>query len=114
MGRPRVEDQNKRVVQVNIRLTENEYNKLSEYAEASRTTPADWIRHKVLNGKYPPPKLTPIETKVYHELNRIGVNINQAVHKLNEGELPEAFGELLLSLKWLLKDIAKRMNQDDR
>jgi hypothetical protein len=114
MGRPRVEDQNKRVVQVNVRLTEGEYKMLKEYAEASRATPANWIRCKVLKGKYPPPKLTPIETKVYHELNRIGGNINQAVHKLNEGVLPEEFGELLLSLKWWLKDVAKRMNQYDR
>src|SRR5688572_6997512 len=40
MGRPRVDDQDKRVVQVNIRLTEDEYKRASEYAEASQLSAA--------------------------------------------------------------------------
>ena len=44
MGRPRVDDQDKRIVQVNIRLTEDEYKKASQYAEASHLSPANWIR----------------------------------------------------------------------
>jgi hypothetical protein len=47
MGRPRVGDQDKRIVQVNIRLTEEEHKKVVQYSQASGLSPANWMRKKV-------------------------------------------------------------------
>jgi hypothetical protein len=68
MGRPRVGDQYKRVVQVNIRLTEEEHKKITQYSQASGLSPANWMRKKVFTGKFPPVKLSPLEASMYNQL----------------------------------------------
>src|SRR5688572_1587203 len=82
MGRPRLDDHDKRLVQVNIRLTEDEYKKVSQYAEASHLTPANWIRYKVFNGKFPPMKTSPIDAKVFYELIKWGSTLIRSRIKL--------------------------------
>ena len=50
MARPRKDDIEKRIVQVNIRLTKDEAEKADTYAIACGLSPANWIRQKTLNG----------------------------------------------------------------
>jgi hypothetical protein len=112
MGRPRVDDQSKRVVQVNIRLTEGEYKKANEYAEASRLSPANWIRHKVFTGKFPSMKISPLDSKIYYELRKMGVNLNQITHKINQGELPPEYLLFTFRVTDLLDKILKILSDD--
>jgi hypothetical protein len=112
MGRRRLDDQDKRVVQVNIRLTEDEYRKASEYAEASRLSPANWMRYKVFTGKFPPKKLPPLDSKIYYELRKMGVNLNQITHKINQGELPSEHLLFTLRVTVLLDKILKMLSDD--
>lgn len=114
MGRPRVNNQNKRVVQVNIRLTEDEYKKVSQYAEASHLSPANWIRHKVFIGKFPPMKTSPIDAKVFYELNKMGVNLNQITHKINQGEIPKEYLPFTLQVRARLTDLLKQLSNDGK
>lgn len=107
MGRPHIKDQAKRVVQVNIRLTADEYNKVSSYATASGLSPANWIRKKIFTGKFPAMKESPIDTETYQELKKIGVNINQATHKLNQGEMPKDYLLFVLQLRSILERTLK-------
>ena len=100
MGRPRVEDQNKRIVQVNIRLTEEEYKKVTQYSQASGLSPANWMRRKVFTGKFPPVKLSPLEASMYNELRSIGVNLNQIAHKINQGDDHKKHFDFLISM-WI-------------
>jgi predicted DNA binding CopG/RHH family protein len=65
MGRPHVKVEEKRVVQVNIRLTADEFKKVSEYAAASGLSSANWIRKKIFTGKFPAMKESPIDTATY-------------------------------------------------
>jgi hypothetical protein len=83
MSRPKINEQDKRVVQVNIRLTTEESTKVNGYAMACGLSPANWIRQKAFTGKDPPVRMTPLDASIYQELKRIGVNLNQATHKLN-------------------------------
>jgi hypothetical protein len=114
MGRPHVDDKDKRVVQVNIRLTEDEYKKVSTYASDCDLTPANWIRKKVFTGKFPSPKLSVIDSFTYQELRKIGVNLNQAIHKINEGEVPKFFLGILLNLKKCIEHILNLMIDDGK
>lgn len=114
MGRPRVDDQDKRVVQVNIRLTEDEYKKASEYADASRLSPANWMRHKVFTGKFPSMKLSPLDSKVYYELRKMGVNLNQITHKINQGDIPKDYLLHILHVQALLTKILKLLSNDGK
>lgn len=112
MGRPRVDDQDKRVVQVNIRLTEDEYKKAIDHAEASQLSLANWIRRKVFTGKFPPMKLSPLDSKVYYELRKMGVNLNQIAHKINQGEIPKEYLPFMLQVRARLTELLKLLSND--
>ncbi len=112
MSRPKINEQDKRVVQVNIRLTTEENNKVNGYATASGLSPARWIRQKAFTGKNPPVRMSPLDTSIYQELKRIGVNLNQATHKLNQGDFPNDFRELQVQLIVLLNRILKAIVDD--
>lgn len=112
MGRPRVEDQNRRIVQVNIRLTEEEHKTVTQYAQASGLSPANWMRRKVFTGKFPPVKLSPLEASMYNELRSIGVNLNQIAHKVNQGESHEPHFDFLIDTWITIKGMLKQLTND--
>ena len=112
MARPKSNERDKRQVQVNIRLTIEEAEKVTYYAKASGITPANWIRKKIFTGKFPPVKLSPIDAATYHELKKIGVNLNQATHKINSGEFPRDYLVYILSAQAQLQKILTLMIDD--
>lgn len=112
MSRPILDDNKKRTVQVNIRLTAEESNQVNDYAEASGLSPANWIRHKVFTGKNPAVKVSPLEASIYQELKRIGVNLNQVAHKLNQSALPNDLEKVLIDVRHLLDEILTTLLHD--
>jgi hypothetical protein len=112
MGRPRVGDQDKRVVQVNIRLTEEEHKKVVQYSQASGLSPANWMRRKVFTGKFPPVKLSPVEASMYNELRSIGVNLNQIAHKINQGDDHRNHFDFLVKTWIDIKVMLKKLTDD--
>ncbi|MVN92668.1 plasmid mobilization relaxosome protein MobC [Mucilaginibacter sp. HME9299] len=109
MGRPPKSEEDKRTVQVNIRLTEEENRQLNEQAEGSGLSPANWIRHKVFTGRFPAIKVSPIEGKLYRELHYIGNNLNQAVKQLHTGRLDVRYEGILNSLLRLKYEILSKL-----
>lgn len=109
MARPALSKEERRVVQVNIRLTEDENKRISEQAEGAGLTPANWIRQKIFTGRFPLIKASPIEAKLYRELHYIGNNLNQAVKLLHSGKLSPAYLTILTTLLNLKNDILKRL-----
>lgn len=114
MSRPKVDDKDRRTIQVNIRLTTDEASTINEHAKASGVTPANLIRHKVFSGKFPPVKLSPLDASIYHELKKIGVNLNQATHKLHLGEMPQDLIKLLEELHRLYSRILNLLLHDGK
>jgi len=112
MGRPRLEDQNKRIVQVNIRLTEDEHKKVAQYSEASGLSPANWMRRKVFTGKFPPVKLSPLDASIYRELKMMGINLNQIAHKLNQGGGYDGDVNFMIRILGTMKDVLKQLTND--
>ncbi len=112
MARPRKNDIEKRTIQVNIRLTKDEADKINNYATASEQSPANWIRQKAFTGKFPIMKVSPLEGEIYRELKRIGVNLNQGTHRLNQGDVPADYRILQVELLTLLDKIIKLLIHD--
>jgi hypothetical protein len=112
MARPRKNDIEKRTVQVNIRLTKDEADRADRYATASGLSPANWIRQKVFTGKFPVIKASPLEGEIYRELKRIGVNLNQGTHRLNQGDVPKDYQMLQMELLALLDKVIKLLIHD--
>jgi hypothetical protein len=109
MGRPKADEEKKRVVQVNIRLTTKENEELNNYAAASGISPARWIRYKIFVGQNPPIKTSPLNAAIYQELRKIGVNLNQIAHKINQGEPLAGFSETHSALVELLNKVCKAL-----
>jgi hypothetical protein len=109
MGRPKADEEKKRVVQVNIRLTTRENEDLNNYAAASGISPAHWIRHKIFVGQNPPIKTSPLNAAIYQELRKIGVNLNQIAHKVNQGKSLTGFSEAHSALIELLNKVCKAL-----
>jgi hypothetical protein len=114
MARPRLKDEDRRVVPVNIRLTTSESEKVNEYAAASDLTPANWIRKKIFTGKFPQIKASPLDAEIYRELHKIGVNLNQATHKINSGQVPRDYMIILAELSAQIKKIINVLINDSR
>lgn len=112
MGRPKVNEEDKRTVQVNIRLTQSENEKVCEYAAAGNLSPANWIRQKIFTGKFPSVKTSPLDAGIYRELHKIGVNLNQATHRINSGQVPENYRQILLALYAQVSKIIKVLVDD--
>lgn len=112
MARPRINDTDKRIVQVNIRLTQDENARIIQYASASGMSVANWMRRKVFTGKFPPVKQSPLDAAVYRELRKIGVNLNQVTHKINAGEFPNDYLARQLELQIILNRILKLLIND--
>ena len=112
MARPRKNDIEKRTIQVNIRLTKDESDRANNYATASGLSPANWIRQKVFTGKFPVMRLAPLEGEIYRELKRIGVNLNQGTHRLNQGDVPKDYLVLQNELLCLLNKIINLLIHD--
>lgn len=105
MGRPALEEEEKRVIQVNIRLTVEENNRLITYAEASGLSSANWIRQKAFTGRFPAIKLSPVSAALYRELHKIGVNLNQAVRQVHINKSPSMYLTILGALMDKQKEI---------
>lgn len=112
MGRPRLNDRDRRVHQLNMSLTDDEYARLTTYAQTSGVSVVKIIRSKVFSGKFPVAKVSKLDEAAYNELKRIGVNLNQAVHKINIGESPKDYLALLTHLLGLLNKILKLLLHD--
>lgn len=109
MARPSLIEEEKRKIQVNIRLTKQEHEKVMLFSEGAGMSPANWIRHKIFTGRFPVMKISPLDAAFYRELHKIGVNLNQVVRKLQGVNQQKADLSILNELLLLEKEIIKRL-----
>jgi hypothetical protein len=109
MARPALSEEERRTVQVNIRLTEEESQRLNEQAQGSGLSPANWIRHKVFSGRFPKIRVSPVEEKLYRELHYIGNNLNQAVKQVHSSRQVPNYLPILNSLLKLKYEILSKL-----
>ncbi len=70
---------------VPVRFTEAEHATVKGFAEARRLSLSDFIRTMVLGRKLPHAAPPEVSRRVYHELGRIGNNLNRLVRSVNGG-----------------------------
>lgn len=69
--------------QMNIRMTNDEYQKVEEKAKYCNLSVSDYVRQQAVNGAII--KMETLDVReLSNELNRIGVNINQIAKHVNE------------------------------
>jgi hypothetical protein len=82
-GRPRKDPADRRTETYGLRLSPKEKAELEDRAERAGLSLAEYLRRRAL-GK---PVKTQVDKEATHELNRIGVNLNQIAHVANAGDL---------------------------
>lgn len=99
MSRPALPGKERRSRYVVFRVTDDEYQKLSELSKTLGKATGELIREKLFKGRFPSPKLSRLDALTYAELKRIGTNVNQVARKINGGkyppELEDVFAELI-------------------
>jgi hypothetical protein len=99
MARPKADIENKRSFKVTVRFNYKERILIEKAARECGSSVYLVVRHKLLKGKFPEPKMARVDVAQYAELKKIGVNINQLAKHANSGMFPYGIRELLLQLK---------------
>lgn len=115
MGRPKKELNNLKLIQVNVRMSAEEYLKVSSNAETLGISVADYVR-KLGSGKsMPKKKVNPMDRELFVHLSRIGNNINQLTKIYNSGiRDPLNVKEQLLEISGLLTFLKSTISDNDR
>jgi hypothetical protein len=71
------------------RLRPAEYLRIRQAAERSRLSLSDYARLMLLTGKVTVQQVKRLDADAFEQLRKIGINLNQAVHKLHAtGKIP--------------------------
>jgi uncharacterized protein (DUF1778 family) len=84
MPRPRKEPTSPRSQLLSCRLTPTEHARLAKAARQANLTLSDFVRALLINRKITVTHhVRTFDADLYDELRRIGVNLNQAVHRFH-------------------------------
>jgi hypothetical protein len=115
MGRPKKELSNLKIIQVNVRMTTDEYLKVASNAETLGISIADYIRKTCTGKSLPTKKINPLDRELFVQLSRIGNNINQLTKIYNLGiRDPFNIKEQLIAIKELLTFLKSNISDNDR
>jgi hypothetical protein len=97
-GRPRLDPQHRRSITIEVLFSPAEYRLLRQLAGCFPIS--TFLRLQALRQQpLPAKRVPPVNLQVIVELQRIGNNVNQAVHLVHTGKLPASFGDILGSLQ---------------
>jgi hypothetical protein len=103
MARPKVPSAQKRTVKFTLQLTSAEKQQLTELAQHCGKAPATLAREKIFTGRFPQPRAARTDLKMYTELRKIGVNLNQLTWGANAG----------FKSPWLMPTLQRLEEQQD-
>lgn len=107
-GRPPLLDLERRSIKYHGGFNYAEAQMIAEKAQAAGITEAEYIRHAVLNREL---KTVPaINKDTYHELGKVGVNINQCARLMNGGSNANAeLAQALTQFKTVITQLRQQL-----
>ena len=89
MARPPKGQDDQRSETLRCRMRPAEYLKILREAELAGLSLSEYARHLLLSGRITVRQMQSLDPETYDQLRRIGINLNQAVHKLHTtGRIP--------------------------
>jgi hypothetical protein len=83
MARPRKGRDDQLSEMLRCRLRPAEYLRIRQAAQQANMSVSDYVRRMLLTGNVVIKKTRTLDPEVFDQLRRIGINLNQAVHKLH-------------------------------
>lgn len=111
-GRPKKAEAERRVKQTNHRWTVAEDTHLRQSAAAAQLTVAEYVRRRAL-GLPVVARVSKADARLVHELNAIGVNLNQIAKLHNAGRVDTRTGELDALMRQLRATLDKAVDALD-
>jgi len=106
MSRPMKNEDELRIHQVNIRLTEIENVYAKQQAQLTALSVANWMRNSAFSKRALVQKVSPMHREYYKQLVGLSNNINQISRKINQNQFPKIYEEII-NVKTLLVEINK-------
>jgi len=115
MGRPKKEFTALKIIQVDVRMTVDDYSKVSVNAETIGLSIAEYIRRRIAEKSLPKKKVSPSDRKLFVELSRVGNNLNQIAKVANSGiRDPFSIHKQLTEVKIVLQYLKSNIANNDR
>ena len=114
MGRPKKELTSLKIIQVNIRMTVDDYIKVSDNAETIGLSVAEYVRRKTTERSLPKKRVSPLDRKFFVELSRVGNNLNQLAKVVNSGIHEFSIQRQLEEVKTVLQYLKSNIANHDR
>lgn len=106
-----------RTIGLCVRLSPAEHARLIERARLSGRSLLSFVRKAALDRRMPKLPVPAVNLATMGQLNRIGNNLNQAVHLVHMGALSSDFAVALSELDALLRSVKRQLiglpEQDD-
>src|ERR1700709_1208135 len=99
MARPQKVPEEKRSEKITFRLTRTEKADLKNAAVICGMATGNFIREKLLTGKFPKARMPKSDIALYAELKKIGTNVNMLTKLVNTGVVPIGMLAILDKLK---------------
>lgn len=107
MARPRKDRHQQRTETIRCRLRPSEKFRLQKAAKASGVSLSDFIRGVLVDGRLKvTQEVRTFDADLYDELRRIGVNLNQAVHRFHStGDAPPQLLKAAAAVEKVVMDL---------
>lgn len=113
MAQSRKDAADGRVKRIDIRVTPEELARIDERAGKAGLSRSDFIRNAAMTGRVAVKQARHPNFQLIHELNKIGVNLNQVVHAAHiRGKLPQSLPVLCEEIERLVMQAAEEVGAE--
>ena len=109
MGRPLKNIEEKRSVQIVIKLNRDEHLKLMDLVTYYEKSISECVRYLIFNPRPMPPKTSRVNIELLFQLKKLGINFNSYLKTVHQGKVKSTDESLNKSLLHLLNEIHKSL-----
>lgn len=109
MGRPKKNIDEKRSIQIVVKLNKGEYMKLRELMAYAELNASEVVRQLVFKQRILRPRTPLLDAQTYTQLRRIGNNLNQYVKAVHQTQISHIDRRILVELQETLEVVGKKI-----
>ena len=109
MARPKKDNVDLRIFQMNIRLTESEYWFAKEQSKLLNLSIPNWLRKSAFSKRALTVTVTPMHRAYYKQMVGLSNNLNQIAKKVNSNQYTKIHEEII-AVKTLLQNLNSLFN----
>jgi len=109
MGRPKKNIEEKRDIQIVVKLNRAEYMQLRKLMTYAETNASEVVRQLVFKQRLLKPRTPLLDAQTYTQLRRIGNNLNQYVKAVHRTEISQIDRQILIELQETLEIVGKKI-----